>query len=117
MRMIDPLLMEFDREAATTRKVLSRVPANKLSWKPHPKSRTLGELAHHVASIPAWIGRSLEPGGYDLAKGGLQAGEKEATGVESLLATFDDSVSVAKAAIAKLDDARAMGPWTLRHGD
>ena len=67
MRLIDPLLMEFDREASTTRKVLERVPEDKLGWKPHPKSRSLGELAHHVASIPGWIGRSLEPGGYDLA--------------------------------------------------
>ena len=116
MRLIDPLIMEFDREAATTRKVLERVPNDKLAWKPHPKSRSLGELAHHVASIPGWIGRSLEPGGYDLAQGGLQAGEKQTADVEALLATFGESVAIAKSAMAKLDDAGAMGPWTLRFG-
>ena len=116
MGMIDPLLMEFDREASTTRKVLERVPTDKLSWKPHAKSRTLGQLAHHVASIPGWIARSLEPGGYDLAKGGLGAAEKEPTGVDALLTTFEESVSAAKTEMAKLDDARAMGLWTLRHG-
>ena len=40
MRLIDPLLMEFDRECSTTRKLLERVPEGKNSWQPHPKSMT-----------------------------------------------------------------------------
>ena len=49
------ILQEFDNEAGTTRRVLERVPADKLGWKPHPKSMSLGELALHVAVSPGVI--------------------------------------------------------------
>ena len=55
MGMADALTQELDREAATTRKVLERVPSERLSWKPHPKSMSLGELAGHVATAPGMI--------------------------------------------------------------
>ena len=116
MRMIDPLLMEFDRECSTTRKVLSRVPADKLSWRPHAKSYSLGQLAQHIASLPHWIAGSLLPGEFDMAKGGGDFSPKEAASVEAVLKTFDESAAAAKAAMAQLDDARAMGLWTFRNG-
>lgn len=116
MSMIDPLLMEFDRESSTTRKVLSRVPGDKLSWKPHPKSYSLGQLAQHIASLPHWIAGSLLPGEFDMAAGGGDMSVKEAASTDALLRTHDESVTAAKAAMAQLDDARAMGSWTLRKG-
>jgi uncharacterized damage-inducible protein DinB len=114
--MIDPMLMEFDRECSTTRKVLSRVPADKLSWKPHAKSYSLGQLAQHIAGLPHWIAGSLLPGGFDMATRGADFAVKEPASTQSMLATFEESVSAAKAAMAQLDDAKAMGPWTLRMG-
>jgi uncharacterized damage-inducible protein DinB len=116
MRMIDPLLMELDRESSTTRKLLSRVPGDKLSWKPHAKSMSIGQLAQHLATLPHWIGGSLLPGEFDMAKGGGDLSPKEAASVEAVLKTFDESVAAAKAAMAQLDDAKAMGLWTLRRG-
>jgi uncharacterized damage-inducible protein DinB len=115
--MIDPMLMEFDRESSTTRKVLSRVPADKLSWKPHARSMSIGQLAQHLATLSHWIGGSLLAGEFDMAKGGADFSPKEAASVEAMLAAFDESVAAAKAAMAPLDDARAMGTWTLRQGD
>src|SRR6185295_18195729 len=56
MSMTQALLQEFDAEAKTTRRVLERVPTDKLTWKPHPKSMSLGALALHVAA--AGIDRS-----------------------------------------------------------
>ena len=52
MTMIDGLLAELEQEAATTRRVLERIPQAHLSWKPHPKSMSLGQLALHVATVP-----------------------------------------------------------------
>ncbi len=43
MRMIDPILMELEQEAGTTRNILDRLPEDKLTWRPHPKSMTLGQ--------------------------------------------------------------------------
>jgi uncharacterized damage-inducible protein DinB len=115
MRMIDAYLMEFDRESATTRKLLSRVPADKYAWRPHPKSMSLGQLAGHIASLPHWIAGSLLPGEFDLATGG-DGTPKEPASAEALMKTFEESAAGSKAAMAQLDVARAMGPWTLRHG-
>ena len=55
MPMIDALLPEFDMEMANTRKVLERVPEDKLGWRPHPKSFTMGALATHLAMVPGWM--------------------------------------------------------------
>ena len=60
MAIVDTLLPEYDHEIATTRKLLERVPEDRLSWKPHEKSMSLGGLAQHVANLPTWGGTILE---------------------------------------------------------
>ena len=60
MALVDMLLPEFDHEMATTRKLLERVPDDRLAWKPHAKSFTLGQLAQHVATIPMWGTMTLD---------------------------------------------------------
>jgi uncharacterized damage-inducible protein DinB len=113
MRLIDPLLLEFDRESSGTRKCLARVPAEKLDWKPHEKSMTLRQLAGHVATIPAWIGGALLADGYDLATG---MARPPMDAPEQILAAFDAASKQATTAMAQLDDAKAMGDWTLSKG-
>lgn len=114
MRMIDPLLMEFDREAETTKKVIARIPDDKLSWKPHEKSMALGALAHHVATVPGWIGSTLLLEGFDFATGGAPPSAPGTT--TEILAAFDKSTQTAKDAMSQLDDAKAVMPWTLSKG-
>ena len=55
MAVADALIGELEQEAATTRRVLERVPEDKLSWKPHDKSMSLGQLAQRVAQIPTFV--------------------------------------------------------------
>jgi uncharacterized damage-inducible protein DinB len=110
MKLIDPLLLEFDRECASTRKCLERLPADTLSWKPHEKSMTLGQLAGHVATIPAWIGGTLLADGFDLAAG---MDRPPVDTPEGILAAFEAASKQAKTAMAQLDDEKAMGEWTL----
>ena len=55
MTMIDGLLAELEQEAETTRRVLERIPQAHLSWRPHPKSMSLGQLALHVATVPGSV--------------------------------------------------------------
>ena len=57
----EPMLSEFREEAATTKRVLERVPAQKLAWKPHAKSMTLGQLAWHIAKVPGDLARITQP--------------------------------------------------------
>ena len=60
-RIADPLIRELEHEAATTKRLLERVPEDKLAWQPHKKSMTLGRLAHHVATIPGEIIETIIP--------------------------------------------------------
>ena len=55
MLTIDDLLQELEEEAQATRRVLEHVPDDRLDWKPHDKSMTLGQLAMHVANLPGAI--------------------------------------------------------------
>ncbi|MEO6325998.1 MAG: DinB family protein [Thermoanaerobaculia bacterium] len=112
MRMIDPMIMEFDRECATSLKLLERVPADKFDWAPHAKSMTLGKLANHVATLPGWIGSSLLGEGFDFGDGKAGTPPTPTTTAE-LVAAFQTSVTEAKKAMAQLDDEKAMGQWTL----
>ena len=61
MSTIEALLQELEQEAQTTRRVLGRVPEDHLTWKPHEKSMTLGQLALHVARIPGGLAEGRAP--------------------------------------------------------
>ncbi len=111
MRLIDPSIMELDREASSTRKMLERVPEGKNEWAPHPKSMTLGRLATHVATLPGWAS-SLRDDGFDIGVNTVGVPPPPAT-TAGLVELFDKTIADAKAVLNGLDDARAMGPWTL----
>src|SRR5689334_9803210 len=62
-KLTNALLEEIEQEALATGKLLDRIPEDKLGWRPHPKSMSLGELALHVATIPAALAAALQAGG------------------------------------------------------
>ena len=69
MAIKDALLSAYDHEMATTRRLLARLPDDKLAWKPHEKAMTLGGLATHLANLPFWGLTILSESSYDLADG------------------------------------------------
>jgi len=113
MAMVDALLPEFDHEMTVTRKVLERVPADKLAWKPHAKSMSLGELAQHVATIPMWGHMTLTQPELDVAG---QPPLPPAASRTELLAGFDQRVKETRAALTGKSDAELMAPWALKRG-
>ena len=112
MPMVDALLPEFDHEMTTTRKVLERVPEEKLDWKPHQKSYSLGELAQHVATIPMWGLMTLTQSELDL--GGFARPPQVRTRAE-LLAMFDRNVAETRTALVAKTDGELLVPWTLKN--
>ena len=89
MALKDGLLAEYDHEMATTRKLLERMPDDKLSWKPHEKSMSLGGLATHLGNIPNWGGTILNDPSFDLA--GAPPNLDAKTSRADILAFFDES--------------------------
>ena len=61
MKITDTLLPEFDQEMANTRKCLARIPDDKFSYKPHPKSFDMGSLAMHIATMLDWGDHDIKP--------------------------------------------------------
>jgi uncharacterized damage-inducible protein DinB len=112
MNLREILLPELRIEAGNTRKVLERVPPASLAWKPHAKSRPLGELAAHVANIPGIFIASLLADEYD--HGSYEA---ETDTVPAILATFDRNVAAAHETLAALPDERYLEPWKYRYGE
>ena len=114
MAIKDGLLNELKNEAAVTRRVLERIPADKFDWKPHEKSMTMGRLATHVADMFYWFMPTLEADELDFAKGYNES--KPAT-AEELTAILDKNVAAATAVLQNVDDAAFMKNWTLRNGE
>ena len=113
MPIVDALLPEFDHEMTTTRKVLERVPEDKLEWKPHARSFSLGALAAHVSTIPMWGSETLTKTEIDLG-GAPPPGAPPSK--NDLLANFDRNVATTRAALTGRTDAELMGMWSLKRG-
>ena len=113
MSMTAAFLTEFETEAKTTRRVLERVPADKLSWRPHPKSMSLGELALHVAASPAVISCWCTEDVTNFT--GEKAPAPASTG--DILAAHDKGVETVKASLNKVGDEGMKSMWTAKAGD
>ena len=111
MSIASSLLPEFDQEMATTRRLLERVPTEKGTWKPHPKSFALGHLALLVAWIPGWITNTLSQEALDLADAPPYTFET----TENLLSEFDKNVREARKILTSVIDAELSVPWSLKH--
>jgi uncharacterized damage-inducible protein DinB len=109
MPIADALLMEIDQEAKTTQRVLERVPEDKLAWKPHPKSYSLGQLSLHIAAVPGGLARAAAQDTFEVPN--FQQGEAKSR--KELMDTFSQSLATAKQTIQSMDDARLMGSWTM----
>jgi len=114
MAIKDGLLAEFDHETATTRKLLERVPDDRLAWTPHDRSMTFGALATHITELPRWADAILNQTRFDLAA--MPAAAPPAGSRSAILAAFDAHVTTARAMLDRTD-AELSAYWTLRRGD
>ena len=113
MRFVDILLVEFDREAGLTRQVLERLPGDRFDWQPHPRSRTLGQLALHLAELPRWGALVAAGAEFDLEHIPTVPAVPPSS-VAALLTLFSTNASDARRAVSGRTDAELLAPWTLR---
>lgn len=109
MSLVDCILTEIDQEAQTTKRVLDRIPEDKLAWKPHPKAFSLGQLALHIASVPGSVAALAVPDSMEAPN----FRQPEAKTRQEVLDTFSKSLESAKDTLSKMDDARLMSTWSL----
>jgi len=110
MNLVDLIVKELQQEAAVTRRVLERVPAEKFDWKPHEKSMSLGQLANHVATTPGGVAKILEKEEVDLT--GFKPPPLPES-LEALLAAHDQSIAEACAVVQRVGEHGLPSAWRL----
>ncbi len=93
MSLVDGILQELEQEAQTTRRLLERVPEERLTWRPHAKARTLGELALHVATVPGGVAEFVSQPSPVQAPQFIDPSPRAAS---ELLPALDESIGKAK---------------------
>lgn len=112
MTMSDALIAEVRHEAETTRRVLERVPEDRLSWTPHDRSRSLGDLALHVATIPGALAELLsEP----VREAPTFVPSSPASRAE-ILSALDESIGTAIDQLAAWKDDDLGAEWSMVRG-
>ncbi len=106
------LLAELEQEAQSTRRVLQRVPEDKLSWRPHPRSSSLGQLALHIAIIPSLGLRVLAPDVFEAP----ESVQPEPRNAAELIPTLEASLASARQFLSELTPERAQCMWRLVRG-
>ena len=112
MTLMESLAREFEREARTTRRLLERVPDDKLGWRPHEKSSTAGALASHIVDCIRWADEIFSRDEFDVDPAEFKSYRAES--VADLLATFDQKVAAARRILASVPDAAMMQPWRFK---
>lgn len=115
MDIIPLLKKEMEQEAIGTRKMLQRVPAEKLGWKPHEKSMTMQNLAVHLAELPSWVSMGLTTSELDFAK--MDYKPTEVKNTEDIIKLFDDSLAKGLEALNKAKEEDLWPTWTMRSGE
>jgi uncharacterized damage-inducible protein DinB len=114
MTLIEGMLRELEEEALTTRRVLERVPDNRLGWRPHEKARTLGQLALHIAVVPGGVAQLVASPSPARAP---QFGEDPSPASSAeLIPALDQSIATAKRTLGGMDDAALTATWRMTNG-
>jgi uncharacterized damage-inducible protein DinB len=116
MTIAELLLPEVEQEMATTRRVLERVPDDKLAWKPHDRSGSMGDLASHIVNMIKWTDVTMNQTEFDLGSVPPEQLNQVAKSRAELLEWFDANAAAARQALGR-SDAEYVVPWTLKHGD
>ena len=106
------LLTEFAREAGVTRTHLSRIPGERLDWRPHQKSYTVRELASHLVECIHWASAIFGDDEYDFDPTTYRPYRAET--VPDLLADFDREVAAGQAALAGAHQGAAGDLWRMK---
>ena len=116
--MKDHFLAQLEREAASTRKTLERVPEGRGDWKPHEKSMTLGYLASLVASMPGWISFMIDRDEFCLNDPSSAEFKTRTLATRAeLINQLDESVARARKALQGATDEHLLKRWKLKTGD
>lgn len=109
------LAAELKQEAGSIRKMLERLPAEKMSWKPHEKSMSLERLAGHVVEMMLWTNVTINADELDFEK--MEYNPKTYTEASELVADFDKNLADTLEILNNAPNENMGNNWSLRKGE
>lgn len=110
------LVAEYERETASTRKILEAIPEDAdFSWKPHGKSMTLGRLAAHMSDTNGdWAMHTLTRNRLDWSP---DMTPTDPANKKDLLTRFDKQVAEVKPELGRMTPEKWDSNWKFVAGD
>jgi len=113
--IVQSLIVEFEHEVNSTRRLLLAVPENELGCRRSPTSWTMGELAQHIATIYYWYVGSLTQDVYDMGADSFERGATD--DIRATIELFEKNVEKARVAIRSITEESLAVQWTMKFGD
>ncbi|MGJ1436666.1 DinB family protein [Sphingobacterium siyangense] len=107
-------LIELDHETKNTKRILERIPDDKLDWHPHEKSMSLGELAAHVVELHNWVHKAIPKDVFDFK---VDYKPLKVSSVEELKTILTLGLEENKATLADIAESDWFNEWVLKAGD
>lgn len=105
------MLAEVEQEAAITRKFLERLPEDKLTWKPHERSMTAGQLAFHLATIPGNVAEMLQLD--TMPPPDFSAAARQPESKQQVLDGLGETLTKVRAILPTFTEEKMQGMWTI----
>jgi uncharacterized damage-inducible protein DinB len=115
MSLSQTILAEFETQAPITRKFLERLPDDRLTWKPHERSMTAGQLALHIAAVPGGIIRLVQQTTNQAPD--FEAMMPQPSSIREILETHENSAIAVRSILPQLSDAALQEHCRLLQGD
>jgi uncharacterized damage-inducible protein DinB len=109
------IIREIQHEGSQTKRILERIPVENFNWKPHEKSREIGQLAIHVAQIPAWTSRILAATDFDMLTFKREIPEIKSN--NDLIKISEENIQKAADDLQKVSDEDLMTMWSFKRGE
>ena len=114
MSIAQSLFAEFQEQVPITRRFLERLPENKLSWKPHEKSMSAGQLALHIARVPGGVVRFVQQNPAQVSDFNNFS---QPSSLRAILDALEESVATVQDLLPPCDDAKMRETWRLVRGE
>jgi uncharacterized damage-inducible protein DinB len=115
VHIVDSMLKEFNAEVIVTKKILDRVPEDKLAWRPHQRSMSLGQLAIHIATVPGGVAIITRQNSFDVAQGSFTPPQPNS--LQEISAALQQTIQDVRQTLEGATEQTAELPWCLKYGE
>lgn len=107
------ILSEFQHEMNKTKRFFEVISEDEFDFKPHEKSKSLGDLVKHIVPIPSWVNIITEK---QLLDWSTELPSKKLTSKVDIIETFNKNIELGTQALSKVSNQELAKIWTMKNG-